>query len=488
MSRAGHLNQDTVEAYARGACQPEEAEALRVHVRDCEPCRRLFAALSHTHASAEPITERETAAVPSPVGDGETVGGKYRIERTLGAGGMGTVVLAWHLQLNQRVALKFMLPALVAEPQAVARFQREARAAVRLQSPHAGRVLDLDSLPSGAPFLVMEYLEGETLEQRLSRERSISVRQVVAWVRQALEAIGEAHGMGIVHRDLKPANLFLARRPDGSEVIKVLDFGIAKSTHPDIEKGLGTSSAQMMIGSPPYMAPEQIDHGSPIDARTDLWAVGVVLYQLLSGELPFNGVTVVEVMYAVQSRTPAPLAKLVPDAPAALCALVDRCLSKDPQHRPAAAGEVSRALDEIAAALELNQEPLPVVRRPALPRAALAASLLLALATVIALVFRGPTVEPTADPVGPEATEVTPPPRAQPLPTADAPATVDAPETGPLPPGDGVVPQVAPGPTARGPARAPTTAPRPKPARAPASPPSDSGTVTAPDDVFGERR
>src|SRR5580692_8348771 len=166
----------------------------------------------------------------TPIGIGSIIAKKYAIERVLGEGGMGVVVAAQHTQLRQRVAIKFLLPAIVAHPESVARFVREARASVRIQSEHVARVLDVGELDDGAPYIVMEYLEGTDLSSVLESTPRPSAETVIEYVLQACEAIAEAHSLGIVHRDLKPANMFVTRRPDGSPLVKVLDFGISKST------------------------------------------------------------------------------------------------------------------------------------------------------------------------------------------------------------------------------------------------------------------
>src|SRR6266545_1957947 len=190
----------------------------------------------------------------SPVKPGDTLAGRYRVERVIGMGGMGVVVAARHLELHHLVAIKFLLPDVLENQDAVGRFTREARAAVRIQNDHVARVTDVGTLDNGAPYMVMEYLDGADLEQFARTRGPLSIEDCTDFVLQACEAIAEAHGLGIVHRDLKPANLFLVQRPDGSRIIKVLDFGISKVT------GAGNSVAPTtaMLGSPPYMSPEQL--------------------------------------------------------------------------------------------------------------------------------------------------------------------------------------------------------------------------------------
>ncbi len=277
----------------------------------------------------------------SPVAVGDVVAGKFQVERVIGQGGMGVVVAATHLQLDQRVALKFLLPEVLAHPDIVQRFLREARASVRIHSEHVARVLDVGTLESGVPFMVMEFLEGEDLEQVLTRG-PLPVQDAVGFVLEACEAVAEAHSLGMVHRDLKPANLFLARRPSGKPGIKVLDFGISKVPVSDREHAI-TKTASIM-GSPGYMSPEQMMSSDKVDVRSDIWSLGVVLYELLGRRLPFPGATMPELVAAILQKAPEPLGQVRPDAPMGLVAVVDRCLQKDPAVRFANVAELARAL------------------------------------------------------------------------------------------------------------------------------------------------
>jgi serine/threonine-protein kinase len=264
-----------------------------------------------------------------PVQEGDILDGKYRVDRVLGAGGMGIVVAATHVHLNTRVALKFLLPAAMGTPQIIERFAREARAAVQIQSEHVARVTDVGSLPTGSPYMVMEYLEGHDLAQAIERNGAMPVEQAVGYVLQACEAIAEAHSLGIIHRDLKPANLYLARRPGRDPMVKVLDFGISKTK--DAAAGL-TQTASVM-GSPYYMAPEQMMSSKDVDARADIWALGIILYELLTGKAPFQGDTMAAVVFQVTQRDAAPLREVRPDVPEGLAAVVSRCLLRDPTQR-----------------------------------------------------------------------------------------------------------------------------------------------------------
>jgi serine/threonine-protein kinase len=281
-----------------------------------------------------------------PFTPGTVLAGKYRIERLLGEGGMGWVVLATHLQLEQHVALKFMHATYAAErPDAVKRFLREARAAARIRSEHVARVSDVGTLENGAPYLVMEYLEGQDLDALLHDRGTIPVAQTIDYVLQACEGLAEAHAAGVIHRDLKPANLFLARRSDGSVRVKLLDFGISKLTPasggaPDA----GMTSTQALMGSPLYMSPEQLRSSKNVDGRSDIWSIGVILYELLSGRSPFEAETLPEVCARVMAEPAPPLTSHKPDLPPALDAVVTRCLEKDPLRRLPDVASLAKAL------------------------------------------------------------------------------------------------------------------------------------------------
>jgi serine/threonine-protein kinase len=266
-------------------------------------------------------------ATMSPVRVGEVLAGKYRVERVLGVGGMGVVVAATHLQLEERVALKFMLPEAFGAPESVTRFLREARAVVRLKSEHVARVLDVGTLETGSPYIVMEFLDGSDLGGLLDARGPLPIVEVADYVVQACDAIAEAHAQGIVHRDLKPANLFLVRRADGTPLVKVLDFGISKVAARESPSAM--TSAGAMLGSPLYMSPEQMRSARDVDARTDVWALGVILYELVSGRPPFEAETLPGLCAAVMAEAPRPLG-LVPPA---FEAIVARCLEKDPTKR-----------------------------------------------------------------------------------------------------------------------------------------------------------
>jgi len=285
---------------------------------------------------------------PGPaVHEGDVLAGKYRVEKVLGAGGMGVVVSARHLQLDERVAIKFLLPDALKNSEAVARFHREARAAVKIKSEHVARVIDVATLDNGSPYIVMEYLEGSDLSAWVRQRGPLPVDQAVEFVLQACEAIAEAHALGIVHRDLKPANLFCIRRADGLLSIKVLDFGISKMTaFGSGAPEMGMTRTQAMMGSPLYMSPEQMQSSKNVDARTDLWSLGVILFELVTGKVPFDGETITELVLRVAHEAPPSLLQLRADVPAGLEAVVLRCLEKDRNRRYLNVADLAVALGE----------------------------------------------------------------------------------------------------------------------------------------------
>ncbi len=281
----------------------------------------------------------------SGVREGDVLAGKYRVERVLGVGGMGAVVAAYHMQLETKVALKFLLPAMLVNEEAVTRFAREARAAVKITNEHVARVLDVGTLESGAPYIVMEYLDGSDLAGWLRQRGPLPIEEAIDFVLQAGEALAEAHALGIVHRDLKPANLFCIRSADGRPTIKVLDFGISKVMSPSgSASNMGLTRTSALMGSPFYMSPEQMEATHSVDARTDLWALGVILHEILTGTVPFSGETVTEVAMKIGRREPPRLRAARPDAPGGLEAVILRCLEKDRDRRYRNVAELALAL------------------------------------------------------------------------------------------------------------------------------------------------
>jgi serine/threonine protein kinase len=296
---------------------------------------------------------------------GAELGGKYRIARLLGVGGMGAVVEARHLQLGEPVAIKFLLPRTVGRAHRSARFLREARAASRLKSAHVARVFDVDERADGTPYIVMEYLTGETLAARLAREEPTPVAQLVDELLEAGEAIAEAHSLGIVHRDLKPANLFLARGAGNVLAVKVLDFGILKHLG-DAAAADDATTGEAPIGSPPYMSPEQLTRASEVDHRTDIWSLGVCLYEGLTGSSPFAGSSFMQTCTQVLQSRPLPVSEVRADVTSELSAVVARCLMKDPAARFASVAELARAL--VPFGTERARRSLSVIDAIAAPR------------------------------------------------------------------------------------------------------------------------
>ena len=279
---------------------------------------------------------------------GTIVLGKYRAERLIGRGGMGVVWLARHLRLDEDVALKFLLPTALAKPDIVTRFEREARALVKLKSPHVARVLDVEVTPSGVPFMVMEYLDGQTLAGLVRGGAALPVELVVDYLLQACEAVAEAHALGIVHRDLKPGNLFLTSGADGSPVVKVLDFGVSKigaldGTSSDVE-----TKPDAIVGSPPYMSPEQLRSSKDVDARSDVWSLGVCLFELTTGRMPFAAQNLHEHYTKLMVEPPPLPGQVRTDLPPELDAIVEKCLQRDPAARYASVAELARALARLA--------------------------------------------------------------------------------------------------------------------------------------------
>jgi serine/threonine protein kinase len=281
---------------------------------------------------------------------GDLIDGKYVIDCIIGQGGMGVVMRAVHRQLEQRVAIKLLLPEGMRST-AAARFIREARAASRIQSEHVARVVDVNTLPNGLPYMVMEYLTGEDLQSVASKERPLAIATVSNYLLQACDALAEAHAMGLVHRDLKPANLFRTWRKDGSAFIKVLDFGIAKDVS---DQNMSMTATGQSIGSPYYMSPEQVRDAKKVDQRSDIWSLGVILYEMLSGQTPFGGDTLGGVFAAIVSDPYVAIRTHRPDMPPVVEQVLARALERDVSKRFQTVGEFAMAL----AALDPNSQEL----------------------------------------------------------------------------------------------------------------------------------
>lgn len=275
---------------------------------------------------------------------GDVIAGKYRIEREIGRGGMGVVVMATHIDLDQRVAIKVLQKSAAYNQDALMRFMREARAAAKIRSEHVARVMDVGKLEDGLTYIVMEYLEGLDLAEVLRKEGPLRVTTAADYILQACEGLAAAHAAGIIHRDIKPANLFLARQGGRTNVIKVLDFGVSKISKNNPERDGAATQTGQVFGSPMYMSPEQLESTVHIDSRTDIWALGVVLFEMLTGKPPFGGKSSANIMTAVIRDPPPKLRTLRPEIPASLEEVVVRCLEKDREQRYATVIELAEAI------------------------------------------------------------------------------------------------------------------------------------------------
>jgi serine/threonine-protein kinase len=313
---------------------------------------------------------------------GTMLAGRYRVDRVVGRGGMGIVVAATHVGLDERVAIKVLGQEAKQEPETVERFSREARAAAKIKSEHVARVSDVGVLEDGSPFLVMEYLAGKDLSLYLRERERLPVAEAVDFLLQASEGLAEAHALGIVHRDLKPSNLFLTRRSDGSALIKVLDFGVSKLLAPGF--GPALTRTNDVVGSPVYMPPEQMLSSKTVDLRADIWALGVIMYELLTGTLPFVADSFAALCSQVMRLEPPPMATRRYDIPPGLEAVVLCCLSKKPEARFQTLGALAEALAPFA----------PPHARPAIDRIARIAGL--PLETRRGSLLETPTVDSSA--------------------------------------------------------------------------------------------
>ncbi len=274
---------------------------------------------------------------------GQLFAGKYRLEGLLGEGGMGLVLLATHVDLQRTVAIKIVRSELARNDEIVERLLGEAQIAASIRSEHVTRVLDLGRLDSGTPYIVLEYLQGRDLAVLLDEHGPLPFETAVDFVLQVCDALAEAHAAGVIHRDLKPENLFLTHRPDGTPIIKLIDFGISKNLAARDRRAALTNPAQL-VGSPYYMAPEQMRGARAVDARADIWALGVVLYELCTGQTPFAADSIPAVCHLVIQEAPTPPRTFAPDLPEELETIICCCLEKDPGDRYADVAELAAAL------------------------------------------------------------------------------------------------------------------------------------------------
>lgn len=321
-----------------------------------------------------------TSSQELPIQPGDVFLGKYRVERILGAGGMGVVAEVTHLALDQRIAMKFMLSHLADGGENIERFMREARAASKLRSEHVPKVLDFGTAEHDMPYLAMELLDGKDLAAMIRQPAPIDVTEVCEIGIQACEALSEAHGRGIIHRDIKPANLFVTRRTDGSPCLKVLDFGIAKQLN-DAGKldPQGLTATDAMIGSPYYMSPEQLRSARDVDARSDIWSLGVSLYQALTGKRPYVAENFGALILCIVETVPEHPRALRPDVPEALGNALLKCLQRKPADRHQNMYELASALapfaphrchvllDRILANCQQNGQRISAPGTPGLP-------------------------------------------------------------------------------------------------------------------------
>ena len=455
----------------------------------------------------------------TPVKVGDVVAEKYSVERIVAAGGNGIVVEARHRVLLERCAIKFLLPGALEQPMARERFVREAQALARLKSDHIVRIFDVGELPDGTPYMVMEYLEGADLETLVRRRGALPADEAALYVLQVCAALADAHALGIVHRDLKPANVVVTQTADGTPRVKLIDFGVSKVMRDarglsPLKTGDGT-----LIGTPLFMAPEQV-YGGEVGTASDVWAVGVLLYHLMTGALPFQEEATVMSLAHILGRPPKPIGSHGVAVPPDMEQLVLACLEKNAAARPESVAEIAdrlapfaaegqpisrhvrRVLDSIPEARPSLVGAPPVSKMavtlaaptrdstmpastttseaPARPRwvpwAAIGAAFALSV-TVALLVMRGPPARPVAasDAVSVTPAATLPPPAvtaggpvASPIGTATPGATTSASAS--------VIASAPPPPSPRAAPRARATAPAPKPT-APAPPPAASSST-----------
>jgi serine/threonine-protein kinase len=383
---------------------------------------------------------------PHPSRLGEIVGGKYKVVRLLAAGGMGAVYEAQHTVVKRRFAIKFLHPDLAARRDILTRFQREAEAAGALESENVAAAVDFGIVPDGTPYIVMELLAGESLESLIAREKTLPVTRAADLVAQACRGVQAAHAAGIVHRDLKPQNLFVCRRQDGTDLVKVLDFGVAKLQAINEGSGQTGTGTGAVLGTPSYMSPEQARGASVVDHRADVYALGAILYQLVSGQKPHPGDSNNAILYHISTQPPVPLATVKPELAPALVEIVERALAPDPDARPASAEALGAALAPVAGrevwpeakpapaidATPIDTSPAGAPRAPKRAGVVAAATFVVVVALVAVARF-GRTPAPEAAPPAPVATQPSPPPPAATT-RNDTPPIPPAPETPPAPP------------------------------------------------------
>jgi serine/threonine-protein kinase len=332
------LQHDTVVALIAGQLMLDHHPQIEAHLAECSICQMIVAAAAAGLDDSQGGPPGKGQHFPKP---GDMLAGKYQVVGVLGRGGMGTVFAATHGELGRSVAIKVLH---CTASTADARFLREAKISAQLVSEHTARVFDFGSTADGAPFLVMEHLAGEDLSRVIARGPVSSVL-AVEYALQICVALAEAHEAGVVHRDLKPSNVFVTHRADGSPCLKVLDFGISKLLTPgEVEKSQNLTEAHSLLGSPAYMSPEQLRESKDVDSRSDIWSLGVVLYELLTAERPFQALSISGVSAAIAADAPRPPSVANPAVPTGVDRVVMRCLRKDVKERFASVGDVAEAL------------------------------------------------------------------------------------------------------------------------------------------------
>ncbi len=280
---------------------------------------------------------------PQTVAPSRGSAARYRIDDIIGHGAMGIIAAVRDQQSGERYAMKFLRSHFAQDADVVERFQREIQAARSLRSEHAVHVIDHGIRPDGTPFMVMEYLDGHDLEQELAERGRLPVAEAVSYVTQACRALAEAHASGLVHRDLKPSNLYLVKKPNGERLVKVLDFGVSKSRSARRAQ-FALTQVKAVLGSPAYIAPEQARCARDVDERADIWSLGVILYQSLTGRLPFAGDSIGELFASIQCGKFTPVRQLCPSFPPDLARAIERCLRARPEERFGSVMELADAL------------------------------------------------------------------------------------------------------------------------------------------------
>lgn len=323
----------------------------------CPRCGRKFP--DEVHVCPDDFTPLQADATLSDVPVDPLIGrvfeNKYRLDERLGGGGMGTVYRATHLLIERPVAVKVLSQRFVGDETAQQRFRREARASGRMQHPNAVMVNDFGATEDGWLYIVMELLEGQTLRDLLAREAPLDPARVVSFMLQTCAAVGAAHDAGLIHRDLKPANIFIEQRPNLAAVVKVLDFGVAKFVVEEHDDDYNTlTQVGAIIGTPRYMSPEQCSGAAPLTPASDVYSLGIILYEMLTGAVPFSADTPLALALKQVSELPVSPRKVVPAIPAELEGVVIHALAKDPRFRPANANELRRELHDVAVDLGLE--------------------------------------------------------------------------------------------------------------------------------------